>query len=68
MQFTEAQAQAATTESRETTITKALKTVEDLHAEQLRNAYLITRPKQRMLATHEQEPMILEGIPIYPLE
>jgi CBS-domain-containing membrane protein len=68
VQFAEAQAQAATTESRRTTIAEALKTTKDHHAKQLRTSYLITKSKRRMLTTDEQEPLILEGIPVYPLE
>jgi hypothetical protein len=66
--FTKAHAQAAAAKSHETAIVEALKEAKDHHAQQLKNAYLITRPKQRMFATPKQEPMILEGIPIYPLE
>jgi hypothetical protein len=44
VQFTEAKARAATAESHETAIAEALKTAKDRHAEQLRNAYLVTRP------------------------
>jgi type IV secretory pathway VirB10-like protein len=66
VQFAEEQAQAAAIER--TTITEALKTTKDRHAKQLRTSYLITRSKRRMLTTDEQEPLILEGIPVYPLE
>jgi hypothetical protein len=68
VQHAKAQAQAATAESRETAIAKALKEAEDHHAQQLKDAYLFTIPKRRMFAMDGQEPMILEGVPIYPLE
>jgi hypothetical protein len=34
----------------------------------LKDAYLVTRAKGRMLALEDQEPIILEGIPIMPLK
>jgi hypothetical protein len=34
----------------------------------LKDAYLVTRVKRRMLALEDQEPIILEGIPIMPLK
>ena len=50
MQLAEAHASAATTKSRETTMSKALKEVEDWYVHQLWEAYLVTRAKQRTLA------------------
>jgi hypothetical protein len=41
---------------------------QDRHAQELEDAYLATRAKRRTLATERQEPLILEGIPIHPLE
>ena len=55
-------------ECHETAIAEVLKTAEDRHAQELKNAYLVTRPKRRMFALHGPEPVILEGIPIYPPE
>ena len=49
--ISEAHASAAVAESRETTISEALKEAEDQHAHQLGEAYLVTRAKQRRLAT-----------------
>jgi hypothetical protein len=34
----------------------------------MEDAYLATRAKRRTLATERQEPLILEGIPVYPLK
>jgi hypothetical protein len=36
--------------------------------QELEDAYLVTRAKHRTLATERQEPLILEGIPVHPLE
>jgi hypothetical protein len=47
---------------------EAIKVDQDRHAQELEDAYLATRAKRRTLATERQEPMILEGIPIHPLE
>jgi regulator of protease activity HflC (stomatin/prohibitin superfamily) len=67
VQLAEAQAQAAAAESRETAIAEALKEAEDRHAQELKDAYLVTRAKRRMQALEDREPMILEGIPIMSL-
>ena len=47
---------------------EALKEAEDRHVHQLREAYLITRARQRTLAAERQDAQILEGIPIHPSE
>jgi hypothetical protein len=39
-----------------------------LHAQELANAYLITRAKHRTLWVDRQEPLILEEIPVHPPE
>ena len=49
-------------------MSEALKEAEDRHVHQLREAYLITRAKQRTLAAERQDAPILEGIPIHPIE
>ena len=49
-------------------MSKALKEAEDRHVHQLREAYLITRAKQRTLAAERQDAPILEGIPVHPPE
>ena len=49
LQLAEAHASAAAVESRETTISEALKEAEDQHAHQLEEAYLVTRAKRRTL-------------------
>jgi hypothetical protein len=66
--YAETQARVAITESRETALAEALRTAEERHTEQLRIAYLVTRPKRRMLAADGQEPPILDGIPVHPPE
>ena len=68
MQLTKAHASATATESQETAMSEALKEAKDRHVHQLREAYLITRAKQRMLAAERQDAPILEGIPIHPPE
>jgi hypothetical protein len=47
---------------------EALKVDEERHAQELEDAYLVTRAKRRTLATERQEPLILEGIPVHPPE
>jgi hypothetical protein len=47
---------------------EAIKVDQDRHAQELEDAYLATRAKRRTLATERQEPLILEGVPIHPLE
>ena len=68
MQLAEAHASVAAVESHETAMSEALKEVEDRHAHQLGETYLVTRAKRRTLDTERQEPLVLEGIPIHPLE
>ena len=68
MQLAEAHASAAAAESQETAMSKALKEAEDRHLHQLREAYLVTRAKQRTLAPKGQDALNLEGIPIHPPE
>jgi hypothetical protein len=68
VQLAEAHANVAAIESRETAMAKALKVDEERHAQELEDAYLVTRAKRRMLATERQEPLILEGISVHPLE
>jgi hypothetical protein len=68
VQLAEAQAQAAAAESRETVISEAMKEAVDRHVQELKDAYLVTKSKRRMLALEDQEPIILEGIPIMPLK
>ena len=68
VQLAEAHASAVAAESREATMEESLKEAEDRHVHQLREAYLITRARQRTLAAERQDAPILEGIPIHPLE
>lgn len=60
MQLTEAHASVAAMESHETAMLEALKEVEDRHAHQLGEAYLVTRAKHRTLAIERQDRLILE--------
>jgi hypothetical protein len=64
--YTETHARVAIAESREFALAEALRTAEERHAEQLRIAYIITRPNRRMLTADGQEPTILDGIPVHP--
>ena len=68
VQLAKAHASAAAAESRETTMLEALKEAEDRHVHQLGEAYLVTRAKRRTLATERQDSLIVEGIPVHPLE
>jgi hypothetical protein len=70
VQLVEAHANVAAAESQETAMAEALKVDEERHAQELEDAYLVTRAKSRMLATERQEPLILilEGIPVHPPE
>jgi hypothetical protein len=47
---------------------EAVKVDQDRHALELEDAYLATRAKRRTIAMERQEPLILEGIPVHPLE
>ena len=66
MHLAEAHASAAAAESQETAMSEALKETGDQHAHQLGEAYLVTRAKRRTLAAEQQDPLIVEGIPIHP--
>jgi hypothetical protein len=68
VQLAEAHANLAAAESREAAMAEAVKVDEDQHAQELEDAYLATRAKRRTLATESQEPLILEGILVHPLE
>ena len=68
VQLAEVHTNVAAAESCETAMAKALKEVEDRHTQQLEDAYLVTRAKRRTLDTERQEPLVLEGIPVHPLE
>jgi hypothetical protein len=47
---------------------EAIKVDQDRHAQELEDAYLATRAKRRTLTMERREPLILEGIPVHPLE
>ena len=68
MQLAEVHASVTAIESRKTIMLEVLKEAEDRHAHQLGEAYLVTRAKWRMLATERQDSLIVEGIPVHPLE
>ena len=50
VQLAKAHVSAAAAENRETAMSEALKEAEDRHVHQLREAYLVTRAKQKTLA------------------
>jgi hypothetical protein len=68
VQLAEAHANLAAAESREAAMAEAIKVDQDRHAQELEDAYLVTRAKRRTLAMERQEPLTLEGIPVHPLE
>jgi hypothetical protein len=68
VQLAEAHASLAAVESQEATLAEAGRVDTDRHAQELKDAYLVTRAKHRTLAMEEWDPLILEGIPIWPLE
>jgi hypothetical protein len=47
---------------------EAVKVDQDRHAQELEDAYFATKAKRRTLAMERQEPLILEGITVHPLE
>ena len=49
-------------------MSEALKEAKDWHVHQLRVAYHVTRAKWRTLAAERQDSLIMEGIPVHPLE
>jgi hypothetical protein len=66
VQYTEAESHAAAARSREAALAEKLIVAKELHAQQLKEAYLATRPRRRMLAMLGPEPVILEGTPVHP--
>jgi hypothetical protein len=68
VQLAKAHASLAAAESREAAMAEAVKVDQDRHAQELEGAYLATRAKRRTIATGRQEPLILEGILVHPLE
>jgi hypothetical protein len=68
VQLAEAHTNLAAAESREAAMAKVIKVDQDRHAQELEDAYLATRAKRWALAMERQEPLILEGIPVHPLE
>ena len=68
MQLAKAYASAVAAERQEIAMSEALKEAEDRHVHQLCEAYLVTRAKRRTLAAERQDTLIVEGIPVHPLE
>ena len=68
VQLAGAHANVAAIESRETAMAEALKEAKDRYTQQLEDAYLVTRAKRRTLDTERQEPLVLEGMHVHPLE
>jgi hypothetical protein len=66
LQYVQAESHAAAARSREADLAEKLMVAKELHAQQLKEAYLVTRPKRRMFAMLGPEPVILEGHPIHP--
>jgi hypothetical protein len=64
VQLVESHASLAAAESQEAALAEASRVDADRHAQELKDAYLITRAKRRTLAMEEWDPPILEGIPI----
>lgn len=64
IRVTEAHARAAAAENREAIAVEALKLGEDRHTQQLKDAYLITQAKSRMITVDGQQHPVLDGIPI----
>ncbi|RLN04679.1 uncharacterized protein C2845_PM13G05080 [Panicum miliaceum] len=64
IRVTEAHARAAAAENHEAIAVEALKLEEDRHTQQLKDAYLITQAKRRMIITDGQQHTVLDGIPI----
>ena len=68
MQLAESKAQVTISESREIATIEALKQAEDRHAQELKDAYLVTRVKRRALILGAKECDVLDGIPIVAMD
>jgi len=55
-------------ESREIAAIEALKQADDRHAQELKDAYLVTRVKRRALILGGKECDVLDGIPIVAMD
>jgi len=68
VQLAESKAQVTISESREIAAIEALKQAEDRHAQELKDAYLVTRVKRRALILGGKECDVLDGIPIVAMD
>jgi hypothetical protein len=64
LQLADAHAKLADVERNLVATEEAWAATEDCHVEALKEAYLVTREKRRGSAAEEEEPVVLEGIPI----
>ena len=68
VQLANAKVQATEAESREAAVVEAFKQAEDQHTQQLKDIYLVTRARRRIVAMEDRECPILDGIPIATME
>ena len=68
VQLANAKVQATEAESREAAAVEAFKQAEDRHTQQLKDIYLVTRARRRIVAMEDGECPILDGIPIATME
>jgi len=68
VQLAESKAQVTISESREIAAIEALKQADDRHAQELKDAYLVTRVKRRALILGGKECDVLDGIPIVAMD
>ena len=64
VQVTEAHTRAAAAENREAIAVESLKLAEDRHTQQLKDAYLVTQAKRKMITMDSQQHPVLDGIPV----
>ena len=68
VQLANAKVQATEAESHEAAVVEAFKQAEDRHTQQLKDIYLVTRARRRIVAMEDGECPILDGIPIATME
>jgi len=64
VQVTDAHTRAAAAENREAIAVESLKLAEDRHTQQLKDAYLVTQAKRKMITMDSQQHPVLDGIPV----
>jgi len=64
VQVTEAHTRATAAENREAIVVESLKLAEDRHTQQLKDAYLVTQAKRKMITVDSQQHPVLDGIPV----